>query len=128
MPGSTRSGLNAMKTSSPTTKPRVVNDGSSTSRVVPGYVVLSSTTSMPAWACRVAVSAAEITYDMSGSRVFDSGVGTAMEIASVSPSRVSSVVAVIKPLRTSAARSALGTSWMCESPAMSRETTRSLMS
>ena len=53
-----------------------------TSRVVPGYVVLSSTMSIPWCARRATASAAAITYDMSGSRVFASGVGTAIEIVS----------------------------------------------
>jgi hypothetical protein len=65
---------------------------------------------------------------MSGSRVFDKGVGTAMEIASASASRRSSVVTSIMPLRTRASSSALETSWTCERPAFSAETTRSLTS
>ena len=56
---------------------------------------------------------------MSGSRVLDSGVGTAIEIASTSAQpRFSSVVASNAPLRTSAATSDAGTSWMCDSPAI----------
>src|SRR5438093_4093059 len=47
LPGSTRSGENARKKSSPTLSPVDSSDGSISSRVVPGYVVDSSTTSWP---------------------------------------------------------------------------------
>src|SRR5438105_4036067 len=47
----------------------------------------------PGRAERATVSVADSTYAISGSRVFDKGVGTAIEIASISPSRFASVVA-----------------------------------
>ena len=47
LPGSTRSGENARKKSSPTLRPVDSSAGSISSRVVPGYVVDSSTTSCP---------------------------------------------------------------------------------
>ena len=69
-----------------------------------------------------------MTYDMSGSRVFASGVGTAIEIESAPASFVSSVVAIKRPDFTCCATRAAGTSWMCDSPRISKSTTRSLMS
>jgi hypothetical protein len=90
--------------------------------------VLSRTTTIPGRAWRVIASVAAMTYAMSGSRVFDSGVGTAIEIASHSRSRVSSAVAVKRPACTCAATSAAATSWMCDWPPFSRSTTRWLTS
>ena len=58
LPGSTRSGLNARNTSLPTVRPDCSSIGLSSSRVVPGYVVLSSTINWPAWTWRPIVSAA----------------------------------------------------------------------
>ena len=51
-----------------------------------------------------------------------------MEMASHSARRSSLVVATSCPEATSAATSAAGTSWMCDSPRMSRSTTRWLTS
>jgi hypothetical protein len=65
---------------------------------------------------------------MSGSRVLLSGVGTAMEIASVSARRASSVVAWNLPLFTSAATSAAATSLDVGLAAHESATTRSLTS
>ena len=56
------------------------------------------------------VGRGEMTYVMSGSRVLPSGVGTAIEIASISRSRDSSVVASNFPASRAPRRSALGTS------------------
>ena len=47
LPGSTRSGENARKKSSPTFRPVLSSAGSISSRVVPGYVVDSRTISWP---------------------------------------------------------------------------------
>jgi hypothetical protein len=49
---------------------------------------------------------------MSGSFVFDSGVGTQIEIASTSARRPMSMVASTRPALRSAATSAVGTSGM----------------
>jgi hypothetical protein len=65
---------------------------------------------------------------MSGSRVLTSGVGTAMEIASQVPRRVSSVVAAKCPDFTKRATSSPATSWMCDFPLVSRSQTRWLTS
>src|SRR3982750_4703168 len=65
---------------------------------------------------------------MSGSRVLPSGVGTAIETASHSPSRFSSAVARNFPDFTKRATSSLGTSWMWDLPDFSRSTTRWLTS
>jgi hypothetical protein len=110
LPGSTRSGLNARKTSFPTVRPRSSSFGCMTSRVVPGYVVLSSTASIPGCALRAIASVADCTNRISGSRVLLSGVGTAIEIASQRPNAVSSVVASNRPAFSIAATSAAGTS------------------
>ena len=128
LPGSTRSGENARNTSSPITRPSFSRRGCITSRVVPGYVVLSSTISMPGCARRATASAAAITYDMSGSRVFASGVGTAMETVSARAIAASSAVATNFPLFTCAATWLDGTSWMCETPVMSWSTSDCVMS
>jgi hypothetical protein len=61
LPGSTRSGLNARKTSCPTVYPSSSSVGWSSSRVVPGYVVLSSTISRPVCAFLATVSRAAST-------------------------------------------------------------------
>jgi len=61
LPGSTRSGENATNTSSPTVRPLPSSRGRITSSVVPGYVVLSSTTSSPGWHTPATASAAAIT-------------------------------------------------------------------
>ena len=81
-PGSTRSGENARWKSSPAFSPVDSRIGSSCSRVVPGYVVDSSTTRCPSRR-RFAISGvAARTIERSGSRCFESGVGSAIRIAS----------------------------------------------
>ena len=86
--------------------------GRRNSSVMPGYVVLSSTTSWPGRRVRTTLSVAAATNDTSGSRLFESGVGTQMLITSQAPSRPKSVVAANRPAFTSAATSAAGTSGM----------------
>ncbi len=83
-PGSTRSGANARWKSSPVLRPLVSRIGWSTSRVVPGHVVDSSTTSWPLRSTFARSRAALSTIERSGSRWRESGVGTAMTIASQS--------------------------------------------
>ena len=81
-PGSTRSGENARLKSTPAFRPVDSRIGSSCSRVVPGYVVDSSTTSWPSRR-RFAISCVAATMiERSGSRCFESGVGSAIRIAS----------------------------------------------
>ncbi len=81
--GSTRSGLKAIKRSSPTlSRPAPVSAGKSSSRVVPGYVVDSSTTSCPDRMVRCSDSVTDMMYETSGSPVLLSGVGTQMQITS----------------------------------------------
>ena len=87
-PGSTRSGENARLKSSPTLSPEASSRGRISSRVVPGYVVDSSTTRWPLRRRFAISSAALFTIERSGSRCFESGVGSAIRIAS--PSRSSS--------------------------------------
>ena len=81
-PGSTRSGENATWKSRPATSPHSSSSGAIRSRVVPGYVVDSTTTSWPD--CRTPLSArvADISGPRSGSRLAVSGVGTQMSTAS----------------------------------------------
>src|SRR6185295_10580202 len=95
--GSTRSGENARKKSSPTFSPVASNIGCSSSAVVPGYVVDSSTTSMPGCRYLAICSAAATTYDMSGSLVLRNGVGTQMLTVSSSLRTEKSVVASSMP-------------------------------
>ena len=60
--------------------------GSSTSSVVPGYVVDSSTTSCPGRRMRATSAAAATMCVMSGSLDLESGVGTQITMTSASPS------------------------------------------
>ena len=84
-PGSTRSGENARWKSFPASRPDSRSRiGSTSPRVVPGYVVDSSTTSWPARSRLPISAAASRTIDRSGSRCLESGVGSAMRIASTS--------------------------------------------
>ncbi len=62
--------------------------GSTSSRVVPGYVVDSSTTRCPGRRRSAIFSTALMTIERSGSRFCVSGVGSAMITASVMPERV----------------------------------------
>ena len=86
LPGSTRSGEKARLKSSPTLSPDASRRGSSSSLVVPGYVVDSSTTRCPLRSRFATSSVAAFTIDRSGSRCFESGVGSAIRIASASRS------------------------------------------
>ncbi len=84
-PGSTRSGDIARKKPSPTFRPEPCSRiGCSTSRVVPGHVVDSSTTVCPARSTSATPRVAASTIERSGSRCCESGVGSAMRIASAS--------------------------------------------
>ena len=85
-PGSTRSGEKARLKSSPTFSPEASSRGRISSRVVPGYVVDSSTTRWPLRRRFAISSVAPLTIERSGSRCFDSGVGSAIRIASASAS------------------------------------------
>ena len=96
-PGSTRSGEKQRKKSLPTDSPFDSKRGSISSRVVPGYVVDSSTTICPGRSRSTIASVAATMYDMSGSFVFPSGVGTHTEMTSHSPRRDMSVVASSLP-------------------------------
>jgi len=82
LPGSTRSGENTRKKSLPHFRPPLSRIGSTTSSVVPGYVVLSSMMSCLFLRCFNIVFAASTTYDRSGSLNFEKGVGTQMKITS----------------------------------------------
>ena len=85
-PGSIRSGENARWKSVPAVSPLRSRIGSRVSRVVPGYVVDSSTTRWPGLR-RFAISrTAPSMIERSGSRCFESGVGSATRIASASRS------------------------------------------
>jgi hypothetical protein len=84
-PGSTRSGDIARKKSLPARRPEPCSRiGSSTSRVVPGQVVDSSTTTWPGWSTAAIPRVADSTIERSGSRWRESGVGSAIRIASAS--------------------------------------------
>jgi hypothetical protein len=85
-------------------------------------------TSWPARSVRATASVAATMYETSGSRVFESGVGTAIAMQSGSLIRFSSVVAENLPAFTNFARRSDGTSWMCEVPLFRRSVTRLLMS
>src|SRR6185312_16123329 len=124
LPGSTRSGEKQRKKSSPTCSSRFSNVGSSTSRVVPGYVVDSSTTSWPGRSASATDSVAVTTNDMSGSFVLPNGVGTQIEMTSHSPKRDMSNVASSLPLARSAATSPAATSLMWLPPPFTRSATR----
>src|SRR2546427_1791885 len=79
LPGSTRSGEKARKKSFPPLSPVLSSAGSISSRVVPGYVVDSSTTSWPCRRVCFTELVAASTKLTSGSLVLDSGVGTRSE-------------------------------------------------
>jgi hypothetical protein len=103
LPGSSRSGENARKNSRPQESPPAERRGRSSSRVVPGYVVDSRTTSWPGRSWRAIVSAVERTNERSGSRCRPSGVGTQTRTASHADSSAKSDVARIRPRRNAAA-------------------------
>ena len=82
-PGSTRSGDIARWKPSPAFRPDPFSSrGNSTSRVVPGHVVDSSTTTWPACSTAAMSLVAASTIERSGSRCRESGVGSAIRIAS----------------------------------------------
>src|SRR5215510_14119582 len=94
LPGSILSGEKARKKSFPTRKVVLSSSGSTSSAVVPGYVVLSSTMSWPAcryW--RICLVADKI-KEMSGSRLLLKGVGTQMLTLSTSRKKLESRVGV----------------------------------
>ena len=66
--------------------------------------------------CAAIASTAETMYDMSGSFVLRSGVGTQMLTVSSPATTLKSVVAVSRPSLSSARTSADGTSGMYDSP------------
>ncbi len=79
-------------------------------------MVLSSTTSCPGRRVRTTLSVAAATKETSGSRLFESGVGTQMLMTSQAPRRPKSVVPTRRPAFTSVATSAAGTSGMYDRP------------
>ena len=84
LPGSIRSGLKARSKSTSSFKPDRSRIGSTISSVVPGYVVLCSTTRCPCCKCGTMPSAALMMNDRSGALAASYGVGTQMKIASAS--------------------------------------------
>ena len=86
-PGSTRSGENATLKSRPAANPDSSSNGTSCSRVVPGYVVDSNTISWPAHTTLDNACADDSNGPRSGSRLRVNGVGTAISTASQSASR-----------------------------------------
>src|SRR4029450_9344084 len=97
LPGSTRSGENARKNDSPTVSPRAESIGRISSSVVPGYVVLSRTTSCPGRSRAAIALAAEATIERTGALVLLRGVGTQMMTASQSASSAKSELARSRP-------------------------------
>ena len=82
-PGSTRSGEKARWKSTPAVRPDTSSRiGANSSRVVPGYVVLSSVTSWPRRRWAASARVASLTMLRSGSRFALSGVGRQMMTAS----------------------------------------------
>src|SRR5438093_5614571 len=124
LPGSTRSGENARKKSTPARRPPRSSSGCTSSSVVPGYVVDSRTMSMPECRWYAMASTADTMYDMSGSLVFGNGVGTQMLTVSRLATTEKSEVAVIRPASTIAATSADGTSGMYDWRALMAVTLR----
>src|SRR5487761_2151754 len=100
LPGSTRSGEKHRKKSRPTLKSGFSSICSSSSSVVPGYVVDSRMTRRPGCAYSAIFSVAATMKLMSGSLVFRNGVGTQMLIVSSSEMIEKSVVAVSLPAST----------------------------
>ena len=100
LPGSSRSGENASRKSVPQRSPPASRIGLHSSSVVPGYVVLSSTTSWPFRRLAAIALVVSSTAVRSGSRDLSSGVGTQMMITSASRSRVKSAVASNRPAST----------------------------
>ena len=81
-PGSTRSGDIARWKSSPAFRPEPSSRiGCRISRVVPGHVVDSRTTTWPRWSTAPGCARALSMYERSGSRCRESGVGSAIRIA-----------------------------------------------
>ncbi len=129
LPGSTRSGENARWKSVPAFRPLPCSSsGCRISRVVPGYVVDSRTTTCPSRTYGATLLAARSMYDRSGSRWGESGVGTAMRMASASRVWETSVVAVIAPESTCGFSVSDGTSSMWLSPRLIASTSESTTS
>src|SRR6184192_3491885 len=120
LPGSMRSGEKARKNSWPTVSPAAAKRGSSTSSVVPGYVVDSSTMSWPARRMRATSSVAATMWEMSGSLDFPSGVGTQMMMASAAVSAAIPSATTRRRAVTRGASSSLGTSSTGLTPARMR--------
>ena len=115
MPGSIRSGEKARLKSTPALSPDAFSRiGRTSSSVVPGYVVDSSTTSVPRRSSRPAVSEAARTAVRSGPSASDSGVGTQMTMVSGSPAPGSLVVAR-KPAASiwATSSSEMSSTWEC---------------
>ncbi len=110
--GSMRSGAKATAMSSPTCRPLDSSIGTKSSWVVPGYVVLPTTTSWPLRARLVISSRARAMWETSGSFDLVSGVGTQTLITSQRESRLKSVVADRCPASTARAMASSGTSSM----------------
>ena len=104
-PGSTRSGEKARLKSSPARRPDSSSSGTRCSRVVPGKVVDSSTTSWPLAITPASAREALSSGPRSGSRLRVSGVGTQTRIASAS---CSSTKRVVKLQRSMHGAEALG--------------------
>ena len=111
-PGSIRSGDIARWKSTPARRPLCSSTGASSSRVVPGYVVDSSTTSWSRCRCGAMAAAAAAMIETSGSRFSESGVGTQIRIARTSATAAGSALAVSMPDSTSGRRSSVETSGM----------------
>src|SRR5436853_2018300 len=128
LPGSTRSGEKQRKKSCPTFKPAFSSIGSTTTSVVPGYVVDSKITSVPALKYLAISLHADTIKLMSGSLVLRSGVGTQMFTVSSSSTAEKSLVARNLPASTRGFSVALDTSPTYESPALIRAVLLSLRS
>ena len=102
--------------------------GRITSRVVPGQVVDSSTTSWPGLRRAAIERVVASMKEMSGSRWRVSGVGTQMRMASGSSSREKSAVATKRPSRAAAWIASVGMCWATLSPLFSASTRGALMS
>ncbi len=113
LPGSMRSGEKARWKSRPTTSPVRDRIGSTTSSVVPGQVVDSSTTSVPGRSRAAMASVAPMTALRSGLWSASSGVGTQITTVSASASTLASSVAR-KPQVSSSCTRASEMSSTCE--------------
>jgi hypothetical protein len=111
----------------PTIRPDSSRIGLTSSSVVPGYEVDSTITSVPGQTCDATVRVAAVSGPRSGSPSGARPVGTQMAMVSARARIAGSRVAT-KPAARMRARSASGTSPMCDRPADSPATTSSAMS